>query len=128
VPIEFLKTVFRAYKDKDAIVWRDRTYDYGWLFDRIGYWDERIQGEGIRGGTVTVVEGNFSPNSIALFLALAERRCVILPLTSSLGAKKAEFVRIAQGEVAFELGDEDDVEVSSLPSSSFCFIWTRWMS
>ena len=27
----------------DAIIWKDRAYSYGWLLDRITYWDEEIK-------------------------------------------------------------------------------------
>ena len=35
----FLVEVFEKNKEKDAIVWKDQTYSYEWLLDRLHYWE-----------------------------------------------------------------------------------------
>ncbi len=105
--IDFLLKVFAENRTADAIVWRDEPYSYGWLIDRIGYWRERLASEQIPRGAVTIIEADFSPNSVALFLALTEHACVVIPLTEAVGAKKPEFIAIAQGEVVFTIGADD---------------------
>ena len=95
--IDFMTDVFAENENADAIVWRDRTYTYNWLLERMESWRERVQAEGIVSGKVVVLEADFSPNSISLFLVLAEAGCIVVPLTSAVEAKKKEFVRIAEG-------------------------------
>src|SRR6266508_4021403 len=90
--IDFLLDVFEANREKDALVWCDAPVSYGWLLERVRDWSARLERESIRPGTITAIEADFSPNAVALFLALAKRSCVFVPLTSSVAAKKAEFL------------------------------------
>lgn len=113
--IDFLLNVFKEHKDEDAIVWKDKIYKYEWLLDRIAHWQDRIQSENIKPGMVTVLEADFSPNSVALFLALIEYACILVPLTRSVETKKREFIKIAQGEISFTIDEEDNVQIVKLP-------------
>jgi long-chain acyl-CoA synthetase len=54
------------------------------------------------------IEGDFSPNSIALMLALIEAACVVVPLTSSVAAKRDEFLETAEVEAVIELTVQDE--------------------
>jgi acyl-coenzyme A synthetase/AMP-(fatty) acid ligase len=112
--IDFLLQVFRESRDKDAIVWRDKVYDYGWLEQRVAHWRQALETERIPRGAVVILEADFSPDSVALFLALTEHACILVPLTSSVEAKKAEFFEIAQGEVAFSVDANDEVRIRRL--------------
>lgn len=114
--IDFLTEVFEESRDQDAIIWKDNIYKYEWLLDRVSYWQGRIREEQVKPGTVVVLEADFSPNSIALFLALIETGCILVPLTSSVEVKRAEFILLAQGEVSFAIDGDDNVKVASLPN------------
>jgi long-chain acyl-CoA synthetase len=92
--IDFLLDGFAANRDRDALVWRGETVRYGWLLERVQEWTGRLDREGVPPGTVAAIEADFSPNSVALFLALADRRCVIVPLTSAVAARRTEFLEI----------------------------------
>jgi long-chain acyl-CoA synthetase len=113
--LDFLVEVFRENRDKDAIIWRDKGYNYQWLLDHLDEWLATIRSEGIEPGTVTILEADFSANSIALFLALVECGCIIVPLTQSVEASKPEFIEIAQGEVSFAISDNDSCKIKRLP-------------
>jgi acyl-CoA synthetase (AMP-forming)/AMP-acid ligase II len=109
--IDFLLERFAANREHDAIIWRDQYWKYGWLLDRVREWQARIQAEAIAPGSVVLLDADFSPNSVALWLALVEYGCIIVPLTSSVAAKKAEFTQISQGEVSIELNAADVVTI-----------------
>lgn len=113
--VDFIKTVFHENSDKDAIVWQDQPYSYGWLLQRMQYWQAMLEKEMIMPGTVAILEADFSPNSVALVLALIDQRCVVVPLTSSVEANKPVFIEIAQGEVSFVIDDHDRVRIVELP-------------
>ncbi|HVG30782.1 MAG TPA: fatty acid--CoA ligase family protein [Pyrinomonadaceae bacterium] len=116
--VDFMLGVWEENRGRDAIVWRGQSYSYGWLLDRFSEWRESLAAEGAEPGAVVVLEADFSPNSVALFLALAERGCVLVPLTESVGRKKSEFIRTAQGEVSFEIDADDRVRVGRLPHTA----------
>jgi long-chain acyl-CoA synthetase len=81
----FLKDVFREKARAEAIIWHGRSYDYAWLNVRIAYWVDRLTSEGIRPGDVTLLRGDFSPDSVALLLALIEKNCICVPLNAERG-------------------------------------------
>lgn len=110
--IEFMKKIFQENKNKQAIIWKDEIYHYDWLLKRILYWQQIIESNDIKPGTITILEADFSPNSIALFLTLIEHGCILVPLTSSVEANKPKFMEIAQGEVAFSIDQKDLVKIT----------------
>ncbi len=112
--IGFLLERFEEAGTRPAIVWRDQTYSYDSLVERIAYWQKRLSQEGVTKGTVTVLEADFSPEAVALMLALIERGCIIVPLTAAVEQKKPEFIRIASGQKAFVLDKNDHVEIIPL--------------
>ena len=113
--IDFLLAAFNENRERDAIVWKDEIYPYNFLLERIHYWRGKIQSEAIPSGTVTPLEADFSPNSIALFLALIEHGSILVPLTASVEARKPEFIKIAQGEVSLTIDAGDRSTIEKLP-------------
>lgn len=105
--IDFLKDVFGENAGNDAIIWRDEPYTYGWLSERVADWSDRLAREGVASGAVVSLEADFSPNGVALLLALIERGCIAVPLTSSVEMKKPEFRRIAEVEVIVKVDEGD---------------------
>jgi len=107
--IDFLVEVFYANQAKDALVWQDQKFSYAWLLDSIQKWRERLKKQAIPSGSVISLEADFSPNSIALMLALIEHQSIIVPLTTSVETKKPEFREIAQVEIVIEVSKDDQV-------------------
>jgi long-chain acyl-CoA synthetase len=113
--IEFLLEVFKENKGDDAIVWREQTYSYDWLHQHIQQWKNDLIVNNVARGSVIILEADFSPNAVALFLALIEHNCIIVPLTKSVESKKAEFIGIVQGEMRISIADDDSVIFDRLP-------------
>ena len=113
--ISFLKQTFKENENKDAIVWNDSVFSYGWLLDRVIYWGKALQEKNVEQGTVALLEADFSPNAVALFLALIQGGCIVVPMSSSSTAAKAEFAQIAQSEICFTVDANDTVELAKLP-------------
>ena len=113
--LDFLFGVFEEFSTQDAIIWKNQRFSYQWLHERTQYWLKKIEGDKIEPGSVVILEADFSPNAVALFLALIERHCILVPLTSSVEAKKKEFIEIAQGEVNVRIDANDEAMVSRLP-------------
>lgn len=105
--IDFLLDVFRRNMEKDAIIWRDQAFSYGWLTKAIDRWKNRLKQEVVEPGAVVSLEADYSPNAVALMLALVERGCVIVPLTASVEKQKAKFREIAQVDIIIDVGEDD---------------------
>src|SRR5262245_36144856 len=116
--IDFLLEVFREKETAEAVVWKDQAYTYGWLLNRIDYWRERIAAEGLGPGAVVILEADFSPNAVALFLSLMDHGCILVPLTESPEAKRAKSISIAEGEIAFNINKDDGVTLTPLSNKA----------
>ena len=111
---EFLLETFKNNRDADFIAWKKQAFNYRWLLERFYYWKRFLDEEKILTGATTALEADFTPNSIALFLALVDRGCILVPLTQSIAAKKDEFKEIAQCEIAIQVDERDEVVVERL--------------
>ena len=110
--IEFLLASFGKFGTREAIVWRDRVYTYEWLFSAFERWKRSIMAEGISAGSIVSLEADFSPNAIALLLALIDLDCVVVPLTSAVREHKPEFRRIAEVEIVIDVAEDDAARVT----------------
>ncbi len=109
--IDFLRRKFAEAGDADALIWRDRSFSYAYLLDKTDEWVSKLDEAGIEKGTVVSVEADFSPSAIALMLALIERSCLFVPLSSSIEAKKPEFRKVAQVEAIVSIDENDESSI-----------------
>lgn len=108
--IEFILDVWKSNPGGDAVVWRDRVYDYGTLLRLFEAWKARLPELGAKPGRVVVLDADFSPNAVALFFALIDQRCILVPLSTTTSRdKRAQFIRIAAGEIAISIDASDEV-------------------
>jgi acyl-CoA synthetase (AMP-forming)/AMP-acid ligase II len=116
--VDFFLDVWESNRDGEAVIWREESYTYGWLLRRFLYWRGALADKGVEPGSVAVLEADFSPNAVALFFALVDRRCIVVPLTDSVRAKGPEFIRIAQGEISLSVGPSDEVSITPLKNAA----------
>src|SRR5437879_5828652 len=106
--IDFLFDVFRANAGAQAVIWRDQSFSYSELLARTDHWRSYLQKNDVTSGTVVAIDADFSPNAIALMLALIESGCIVVPLTASVAAKKSDFMKIAEVAVSLEVNATDE--------------------
>lgn len=102
---EFILDSWKSNLESDAIVWQGRAHNYRRLLDLFVEWTERLPNLGVTPGSVVVLDADFSPNAVALFFALVDQRCVLVPLSN----KRAEFIEIAGAEIVVSVGADDEV-------------------
>ncbi|WP_017444756.1 ANL family adenylate-forming protein [Gayadomonas joobiniege] len=107
--IDFLIEQFNRHKDKDALVWNEQSCCYATLLIKINEWREFLSKKDLQPGTVVMIQADYSPNSVALLLALIEAKAIIVPLTESVVHKKSEFIEVSQTQVLIEIDGQDAV-------------------
>jgi acyl-CoA synthetase (AMP-forming)/AMP-acid ligase II len=112
VHIDFLRERFGAAREREALIWRDQKYTYGWLLDEVNRLAEELEQLGVARGAVVSIEADFSPRAVALLLALIERNAILVPLTSSVEEKKPEFREIAEVEAVLEIREDDSLHAT----------------
>jgi acyl-coenzyme A synthetase/AMP-(fatty) acid ligase len=109
--IEFLLDRFEQTKDAEALIWRDRSLLYGELSLLVQFWQERLHTELIPQGAVVTLEADFSPNAVALLLALLQHNCIVAVLTAEMKTSRAELRQIAEVEWIIKIDAADDVSM-----------------
>ena len=117
--IDFFLDVFSENAEQDAIVWGTKAnnykaYRYGYLKDKVVDWQHTLEERHIASGDVVMVEADYSPNSIALLLALIEKAAILVPVTASVAHKKDEFIETAEVEVVITITKDDDYTIERL--------------
>jgi long-chain acyl-CoA synthetase len=105
--IDYLFDVFNEFENGDSIIWNGLKQSYRSLMNNIKVNHLTIASHQIKPGTVVALEGDFSPNSIALLLALIEKACIIVPLTKTSNINEARLFEIAQVEFVFRVSSKD---------------------
>jgi acyl-CoA synthetase (AMP-forming)/AMP-acid ligase II len=111
--IDFLRERFAEAGEKDALIWRDNAYSYQFLLDQLDDWLKILDDADVTAGSVVAVEADFSPRAIALMLALIERNCIFVPLSSSIEGKKTEFREVAEVEFTIAIDEQDEPVIHS---------------
>lgn len=110
--MEFLKDVFLEKADAVAIVWHGRPYQYVWLRSTLEYWVGRLTSTGIRSGDVVLLQGDFTPNSVAVLLALVEKGCIAVPLSAERVHEREALSSIAMANWTIAVDEEDSVSIN----------------
>jgi len=80
--VKFLLDVFNDHRQDDAIIWHGRSFSYGWLIEAIESWQKYLAENSVKSGDVVSLETDYSPNCIALLLAMIANGCIIVPLSA----------------------------------------------
>jgi long-chain acyl-CoA synthetase len=108
----FLKQVFREKAYAEAIIWHGQSYNYAWLSDRIAYWVDLLTAKGIEPGQVVLLQGEFSPNAVAVLLGLIEMGCISIPINRERFHKHDGLGEMALVSWTVEVDEEDAVEIN----------------
>jgi len=110
--IDFLLERFEKCDTRDALIWYDQAFTYAWLAKATQGWIDRLKTGGVQPSAVVSVESDFSPDSVAVILALIEMGCCVVPLSRTLGPKAEKFKEVAQVEWAIELQAREEATVT----------------
>ena len=110
--IDFLEDIFEKNASKDAIIWNEQVYSYAWLLERLKHWQSWIAEKDIAHGAVVMIDADFSPNSVALLLALVEHKCILVPATASVAHKKQEFIETSESEFIINIDAQDEATLA----------------
>ena len=98
---------FAGWPDETALVYRDAPTSYGTLLALTHAWQLELERQGLGAGSVVLLEGGFSPQAVALLLALVHVGAIAVPLTPLSRVHRPEFEAISEA-TASVLFDGDD--------------------
>jgi long-chain acyl-CoA synthetase len=110
--VDFFVERFEEFAASPAIVASAGTCTYGELLERWHHWRGELEREEVAPGTVVGLEGEFSANSAAIFLALVERAAIVVPQSNASRPGRERKDDIAEVEAYFEVDEADAVRFS----------------
>lgn len=106
------KNTFIQYSKQNAFVWKDEVFTYEYIFNRIEYWDNKL--DFVSSGHIIGLESDFSPETIAILITLIKKKSIIVPLDISNRVKNEKKIHIAQLDYLIRVVDEQNIEINSL--------------
>lgn len=109
---DWLLLRMQEWSDREAIIWNDTPYTYGWLLDQVEFWQKEFTHNDVRPGQVVSLVGDYSPRMCSLLLTLIQNNAIIVPLTSTVQNNHAKFMDIAQVQAVFTVSNDDSWALS----------------
>lgn len=106
------KNTFIQYSKQNAFVWKDEVFTYEYIFNRIEYWDNKL--DFVSSGHIIGLESDFSPETIAILITLIKKKSIIVPLDISNRVKNEKKIHISQLDYLIRVVDEQNIEINSL--------------
>jgi acyl-CoA synthetase (AMP-forming)/AMP-acid ligase II len=103
--IAFLLETMRAHADDEAFASDSMVMTYAGLLAHVEAWQERMRRAGLPAGAIVEMDGHYSPQTLAVLLALMQRRAIIVPLSREVQAHHQEFCELAQVEYHVRLAE-----------------------
>lgn len=103
---------FRRDSDRPAVISPWGRSNFGQLADAVDREAGRLASEQVEAGTVVSLEGDFSPSSVALLLALARRGAIVVPHRRAARHAHAKRDELAQVELSLRVDEADRVTAS----------------
>ncbi len=102
-----LESVLRGHGNAEALVHRDRAVTFTDLGERTAEFTRALERHGVERGSVVAVEGDFTPDAIAAFIALIGWPGIVVPLAGTMPeSKRQEFAETARVDWIVRMGEE----------------------
>jgi acyl-CoA synthetase (AMP-forming)/AMP-acid ligase II len=98
--LDWLYNIFEQHRAEPCIVNRDQPFTYDWLLKSVAQWRAGFTQMQVSPGTIVALQGDFSPQMVAAFLALIDHSAVVVPMSPSAGLQEQEFMAISEVQVA----------------------------
>lgn len=102
-------TRFAERGDEAAVICPARACTFAELAQRWRLWGENLAARKVPPGAVVALDADFSPNAVALFLALAKRQAIIVPQSAATRPGREHKDEIAEVECYFHVDQSDQV-------------------
>lgn len=109
--VDFLTRRFSEHAAEPAVIAPSTRCTFGELAASVERWSGALAGEEVSRGTVAGLVGDFSPNTIGLFLGLADRGAIVVPERNAGAVGREGREELARVEVVIEVNQADGVRI-----------------
>ena len=90
-----------------CLIWNDFPTTYGEILERVTFWRDFLDEHQVAPGEMVTLDGDYSPATVSLLLALIDRGAIVVPLTRAAEAHRDEFLEVAQVEAILRVDEQD---------------------
>ena len=102
-PLGFLFELFEENRSRKAMILNGEAFTYKDLLGSIDQWRVRIKREGISRGSVVLLKGDYTTNTVGCLLALLDLRIIVIPVAAASVEKWQEFALVGESEFIIDL-------------------------
>ncbi len=112
--MEWLLDKLRTNGNQTAVIFKEKEYAYAQLADRIAEYEQVVSSQ-LHAGDIVAIISDYSFESIALFLALAQHRHIVVPITTKVEAEIEDRVRVANCRYRILIGEDGALNIQPEP-------------
>lgn len=105
--IQWLTSRMAGWAAEPCLIWHDCATTYGEILERVDFWRGFLDAHQVTPGEVVTLDGDYSPATVSLLLALIDRGAIVVPLTKAAEAHRDEFLEVAQVESIISVDEHD---------------------
>ena len=105
--IQWLTDRMAGWSAEPCLIWNDCATTYGEILDRTNFWRGFLDEHQVAPGEMVTLDGDYSPATVSLLLALIDRGAIVTPLTKAAETQRDEFLEIAQVESIIRVDEHD---------------------
>jgi acyl-coenzyme A synthetase/AMP-(fatty) acid ligase len=105
--IQWLTDRMAGWSAQPCLIWNDCATTYGDILDRVNFWRSFLDEHQVAPGEMVTLDGDYSPATVSLLLALIDRGAIVVPLTKAAEAHRDEFLEVAQVEAIISVDEYD---------------------
>ena len=115
--MDWLLSKINNYDRNIFCVYKDTAFSYAWLLQRVNLFESMINNYDDK--SIFSIQSDYTPDSIAMLIALAKKRKVIVPIISDVADEIKEKLSMSQCEMIIKFKNEDPVyELVGMEQSS----------
>jgi acyl-coenzyme A synthetase/AMP-(fatty) acid ligase len=102
--VDFIIDNLGKNSQKEAVIFKGKVYKYSYILEKYNNWLEYVD-TNIGKNEVVAIQSEYNPQSIALLLALIERKCIIVPFSpQNINIEKK--LKVAEANYFFKFTDD----------------------
>ncbi len=105
--IQWLTERMAGWSAEPCLIWNDCATTYGEILDRVHFWRSFLDEHQVAPGEMVTLDGDYSPATVSLLLALIDRGAIVVPLTKAAETQRDEFLEVAQVESIIRVDEHD---------------------
>lgn len=107
--IDFIVNNLKLNKDKTAVIAKDITYTFGEIYDEYEEAKKVLKAHNIHSGLVVSIIADFTPKSMAFFIALIELDIIIVPISQTI-KNKDSYIKISESNYVINIENVIDIK------------------